>query len=72
MQFNGILATSSNEYDQIVYGKMNDLFAQINQLISKGYMSKNLRDNLTTDKQLEQIIVSKLQILGNTLNILRS
>ena len=72
MQFNGILATSSNEYDQIVYGKMNDLFAQINQLISKGYMSKNLRDNLTTDKQLEPTIVSKLQILGNTLNILRS
>lgn len=72
LQFNGILATSSNEYDQIVYGKMNDLFAQINQLISKGYMSKNLRDNLTTDKQLEQTIVSKLQILGNTLNILRS
>ena len=72
LQFNGILATSSNKYDQIVYGKMNDLFAQINQLISKGYMSKNLRDNLITDKQLEQTIVSKLQILGNTLNILRS
>ena len=72
LQFNGILATSSDEYDQIVYNRMNDLFAQINQLISKGYMSKNLRTDLVTNKQLEQSLIQKLQILGNTLNILRS
>lgn len=72
LQFNGVLATSSDEYDQIVYGKLNDLFAQINQLISKGYMSKNLRADLATNKQLEQTLVQKLQILGNTLNTLRS
>ena len=72
LQFNGVLATSSDEYDQIVYSKMNDLFAQINQLISKGYMSKNLRADLATNKKLEQTLVAKLQILSNTLNILRS
>lgn len=72
LQFNGILATSTEQYDQIVYDKMNDLFSQINQLISKGYMSKNIRTDLVSNKQLEQQIVTKLQILGHTLNTLRS
>ena len=72
LQFNGVLATSTEKYDQLVYDKMNDLFAQINQLISKGYMSKNTRTDLISNKQLEQQIVAKLQILGNTLNALRS
>jgi hypothetical protein len=48
-----MLATSTEKYDQIVYDKMNDLFSQINQLISKGYMSKNTRTDLTSNKQLE-------------------
>lgn len=72
LKLNGQLATSSNEFDQIVYGKMNDLFAQINQLISSGYMSHNTRNKITEDKNLEASIVNKLQQLGNSLNSLRA
>ena len=72
LQFNGMLATSTEKYDQIIYDKMNDLFSQINQLISKGYMSKNIRTDLASNKQLEQQIVTKLQVLGHTLNTLRA
>lgn len=72
LKLNGRLATSTDEFDQIVYGKMNDLFSQINQLISSGYMSKNTRTKIMEDKILEANIVSKLKQLGSSLNALRS
>lgn len=72
LKLNGTFATSTDQYDQIVYAKMNDLFAQINQLISGGYMSKQTRSDLANNRMLEQQIVTKLQILGNSLNALRS
>ena len=72
LKMNGVLATSSEPYDRLVYERMNDLFAQINSLIGGGYMSKKTRTNLQTDKKLEQQIVSKLKNLGNSLNALRT
>jgi hypothetical protein len=39
---------------------MNDLFAQINELIGKGYMSKTTRSKIEEDKVLEANIVNKL------------
>lgn len=72
LRLNGQLATSSDEFDKIVYGKMNDLFAQINELISKGYMSKKTRSKIGEDKVLEANIVNKLNQLGRSLNSLRS
>jgi hypothetical protein len=39
---------------------MNDLFAQINELIGKGYISKKTRSKIQEDKVLEANIVNKL------------
>lgn len=72
LKLNGQLATSSDEFDKIVYEKMNDLFAQINELIGKGYMSKQTRSRIEEDKILEANIVNKLNQLGSSLNSLRS
>lgn len=72
LKLNGQLSLSTNNYDKIVYEKMNDLFLQINNLIASGYMSKNTRSKIVEDKMLEQTIVSKLKILGNSLNALRA
>ena len=72
LRLNGVLAKSSEPYDQLVYDKMNDLFIQINSLIKKGYMNKKNRSNLKEDQQLEKEIIVKLQILGDSLNTLRA
>ena len=72
LKINGQLATSTNEFDKIVYNSMSKLFTQINELISRGYMSRSVRESLAENQQLELIIVSKLEALGNTLNTLRS
>lgn len=72
LRLNGVLAKSSEPYDQLVYDKMNDLFIQINSLIKEGYMNKKNRSNLKEDQQLEKEIIVKLQILGDSLNALRA
>lgn len=72
LKLNGQLSLSTNNYDKIVYEKMNDLFLQINNLIGSGYISKNTRSKIAEDKMLEQTIISKLKILGNSLNTLRA
>lgn len=72
LRLNGVLAKSSEPYDQLVYDKMNDLFIQINSLIKEGYMNKKNRSNLKEDQQLEKEIIVKLQILGDSLNTLRA
>lgn len=72
LRLNGVLAKSSEPYDQLVYDKMNNLFVQINSLIKEGYMHKKNRSNLKEDQQLEKEIIAKLQILGDSLNTLRA
>jgi hypothetical protein len=37
------------------------MFAQINELIGKGYMSKQTRSRIEEDKTLEATIVNKLK-----------
>ena len=69
---NGNLSTSSEQYDKIVYESINNMFQQINQLISTGAMSKKTRQALVENKVLENNIVQKLVQLGNSLNQLRS
>ena len=72
LKLNGQLITSTDEFDKMVYESMSKLFSQINELIGRGYMSHAMRSSLTENKQLESIIVQKLENLGNTLNSLRS
>lgn len=72
LKLNGQLASSAEEFDKIVYESMSKMFVQINELISKGYMSRSVRQALTENQQLESTIVQKLSALGNTLNYLRS
>lgn len=72
LRLNGVLAKSSEPYDQLVYDKMNNLFVQINSLIKEGYMHKKNRSNLKEDQQLEKEVIVKLQILGDSLNTLRA
>lgn len=72
LKMNGNLSLSSDTYDQLVYDRINDMFSQINQLIGSGYMSSKLRSSLAENKTLEDNIVAKLMILGNSLNSLRS
>lgn len=72
LNLNGRLATSTNEYDQIIYASLNKLFNEVNQLISSGYMSKHVRTELATNKTLEANVEQKLRLLGSTLNQLRS
>lgn len=69
---NGQLGTSSEQYDKIVYDSMNNLFNQINQLISTGAMSKKTRAALAENQTLESNIVNKLNSLGKKLNELRT
>lgn len=69
---NGNLSTSSEQYDKIIYESINNMFQQINQLISTGAMSKKTRQALAENKVLENNIVQKLTQLGNSLNQLRS
>ncbi len=71
LRLNGQLITSTNEYDKIVYEKMTNLFNQINQLIGKGYMSKQVRSSIAENKVLEENIITKLKMLGKSLNSLR-
>lgn len=69
---NGKFSQSTNEYDQIITDSINNLFNQINNLISSGVMSKKVRSNLNENKQLELNIVDKLNQLGTILNNLRN
>ena len=69
---NGNLSTSSDQYDKIVYDSMNDMFQQINQLISTGAMSKKTRQAVAENKVLENNIVQKLVQLGHSLDQLRA
>ena len=71
LEMNGNLSISNNTYDQLIYDRVNDMFAQINQLISSGYMSSKVRSSLTENKALESNIVAKLMVLGNSLKSLR-
>jgi hypothetical protein len=43
LKLNGQLASSTEDFDKIVYESMSKMFVQINELISKGYMSKSVR-----------------------------
>lgn len=72
LQLNGVIARSSNKYDQMVYERMNDIFQQINQMFQSGYVNKNTRNRLNEDKNLEKEIISKLIVLGRSLDDLRS
>ena len=68
---NGNLATSTQEFDKIIYESMNNLFSQIDQLIKGGYVSRSKRSKLSENEELEKELVTKLKKIGNSLQRLR-
>lgn len=72
LMYEGNLSTSTDQYDKLVYDKMNNIFNRVNMLISSGAMSKDTRAKIEQDQMLEKSIVTQLEALGNELNKLRS
>lgn len=68
---NGKFTNSAADYDQILLKYLNDLNSQINSLIASGAMNEKTRKSLETNKLLEQQILSRLNSIGNTLDMIR-
>lgn len=71
LMLNGKFTHSAKEYDQILLEHLQDLYDQINSLIATGAMGTNVREQLLSNKQLEQSILDRLNQIGKSLDTLR-